>query len=51
MEGNARFDVLEGCSAHHVVKLLPALIDIMISEGGMVKISVGLLIMHQDVGV
>lgn len=25
MEGNARFDVLEGCSAHHFVKLPPAI--------------------------
>jgi len=32
MEGNARFDVLEGCSAHHVVKLLSALIDAINSE-------------------
>lgn len=26
MEGNARFDVLEGCSAHHFVKLPPAIL-------------------------
>ena len=51
MEGNARFDVLKGCSAHHVVKLLSALIDAINFEGGMVKIGVGLRIMHQDVGV
>lgn len=25
MEGNARFDVLEGCSVHYFVKLLPAI--------------------------
>lgn len=51
MEGNARFDILEGRSAHHFVKLLSALIDAINSEGGMVKIGVGLLILNQDVGV